>query len=142
MVKIKLLYQDSVRPMKQHYGDAGFDVHALESCLLWPGERHRFPLGFALELPENWVAIISERSGAAHKFGIITLGNIIDCNYRGEVHATLFNSDAKVRYTIEQGDRIAQMLIIPCYTGTELEIVEELSPSNRGEGGFGSTNRS
>jgi dUTP pyrophosphatase len=77
----------------------------------------------------------------AAEHGICTIGNIIDSTYRGEVHAILCNTNQNDKYQVEEGDKIAQMLIMPCYTGMEYSVVKELSTSARGQAGFGSSGR-
>lgn len=138
--KIKLIEGNTdCIPSKAHDGDAGFDVfNALQiEKALGPGEYFKFPLGFAIEIPEGWCALIQARSGLA-SLGLTTIGNVIDSTYRGEVHAIVLNASNAVRY-IAPGMKIAQMLIIPCYTGITLNFVKELTPTKRGQQGFGST---
>jgi dUTP pyrophosphatase len=138
-VKIKLLYQDSIIPTKSREGDAGFDVYALKSVLIWPQRWYKFPLGFAMEIPQGWVAMVSERSGMAANKALFTIGNIIDSTYRGEVHAIVYNGDEANRWQINVGDKIAQILVIPCYTGINLRVMKRLSETDRGDKGFGSS---
>ena len=141
MFKIKALYPDSILPVKAYEGDAGFDVFSHEELYtLYPGDSKRFKLGFALELPEGWVALIQEKSGMALNNGIITYGNVIDSGYRGEVHAqVLCHCNSSKPLIVTRYSKIAQMLIIPCYTGTAYTIVDELSKSDREDKGFGSS---
>ena len=139
MFKIKPLKPVTILPKKAYDGDAGFDVFNNDKDLrLWPGERLKIQLGFAMELPPCYVALIQEKSGMAVKHGIVTIGNVIDSNYRGECHAILINTGDRP-VDLKLGTKVAQMLIMPCYTGSEYLVVDELSESNRGEGGFGST---
>ena len=138
--RIKVVRQEQM-PIKAHSGDAGFDVFSDDNHLLWPGMSKKIPLGFCIELPRDWFAMISERSGMAAKQSLFTIGNIIDCTYRGEVHAIIHNGDPNNRHQINKGDKIAQMLIIPCYTSTILEVVDELTDTPRGDSGFGSTGK-
>lgn len=140
--KIKLLDSSAKWPSKAYEGDAGFDVYScFPRTTLGFGERCKFPLGFAIELPPGWVALIQEKSGMATNNGILTMGNVIDSNYRGEVHAILCCLDSRI-ITIERGQKIAQMIIVPCYTSMTYDAVtedQELSSSNRSNCGFGST---
>jgi len=136
---VKKLSDTAIWPTKAYEGDAGFDVYSdSEDVTLGFGERHRFKLGFALELHDGWVALIQEKSGTAVENGIFTIGNVIDSGYRGEVHAILccLNSEP---VTIRKGQKVAQMLILPCYTGMRISASNELSPSSRGRRGFGSS---
>ena len=127
-------------PKKEHDGDAGFDVfsHFDHDIVLGFGEQWTFPLGFALEIPWGWVALIQAKSGMAKSNGLFTIGNVIDCNYRGEVHATLCCFGQKP-VKVEFLQKVAQMIIAPCYTSKRYEVVDRLTDTNRGAGGFGST---
>lgn len=125
-------------------GAAGMD---LRSCLdepltLNPGDRVGVPTGFAIALPgPEWVAYIFARSGLGIKSGI-TLPNcvgVIDSDYRGEIIVALTNlSDTP--YTIQPGDRVAQLVISPVVQA-QISLVDELDETDRGTGGFGSTGR-
>ena len=139
MFRIKPMHPIIYYPTKAHDGDAGFDVYSHSPTqVLGLGERYKFRLGFSLELPSGWMALIQEKSGMALNSGLFTIGNVIDSGYRGEVHAIICcMSESSV--TIECGQKIAQMLILPCYTGKEYQIVEDLTESPRGEKGFGSS---
>ena len=142
MFKIKPLRPDSKLPVKVYQGDAGFDVfsHDENDYTLYPGDWRRFGLGFAMELQHGWVALIQEKSGLAFNNGIITYGNVIDSGYRGEVHAQLLcHCNSPHPFVVKKHMKIAQMIILPCYTGTSYVVAHELSESNRGEKGFGSS---
>lgn len=140
MLKVKLLRESAIAPTKAYPGDAGYDVYTDEDFYVTPFGNFKVPLGFAMELPDHWVGIITEKSGLAMQNMIHTIGNIIDCNYRGEVHAILMNNSHKT-VQFKKGQKVAQMLIMPCYTGNDLVIVTELSDSTRGERGFGSSGK-
>lgn len=135
-MKIKLLDPDR-RPTKKYPEDAGWDVYAGETFSLLPGERQTIGLGFCLELPPGYYARTEGKSGRAKYEGITTIGNIIDSTYRGECHATVVNL-SKQQVTVLNGDKVCQLLICPVVI-TELEEVIELSPSDRGDKGHGST---
>ncbi|MEW6725372.1 dUTP diphosphatase [Desulforudis sp. 1088] len=123
-------------------GSAGLDLPACISnpVTLAPGEIVGIPTGIAIELPsELLVALVFPRSGLAAKHGV-TLANavgVIDADYRGEIVCPLINL-GKEPFTVKTGDRIAQLLVVSLVKPA-LEWVEELSPSGRGAGGFGST---
>ena len=106
------------------------------------GARAIIPTGLAIALPSaEYVALICARSGLASKFGI-TMANgvgVIDSDYRGELRVALFNSSDS-DYTIHDGDRIAQLMVLPVVQ-PQLQFVEELDETARGCGGFGSTGR-
>ncbi|MBU0778260.1 dUTP diphosphatase [Patescibacteria group bacterium] len=139
MLKIKRLREDVKLPVKAREGDAGFDVFSTKEILIGPGETFKFPLGFALEFDPGNVVLIQEKSGMAVN-GILTIGNVIDSGYRGECHVILLNS-SKLSSWIKMGQKIAQILLVPCYTGNEIVEVTELSDTERGGDGFGSTGK-
>ena len=138
MVKIKLLSENASAPTRASDGAAGYDLRA---CID-KGKIFAVPTGVAIELPsKNLVAVVCARSGLAIKHGI-GLANgvgIIDSDYRGEIKVGLINSGEE-DFVINPGERIAQMLIMPVET-PELTICDELSETERGSGGFGSTGR-
>ena len=119
---------------------AGMDLRANEYCLLYPGQRTLIKTGLFIELPEGYEAQIRSRSGLAFKHGIMVLNSpgTIDADYRGEIGIILYNSSTEP-FEINIGDRIAQM-VISRYERVNWEEVAELSSTERGEGGFGSTN--
>ncbi len=126
-----------------HYatpGAAGMDLYAcLEEPMEVPsGGIVLVPTGIALSIPAGHVGLIRDRSGLAVA-GLHTLAGVIDSDYRGEVKIALHNA-AAVGRSLHPGDRIAQMLILPCPQVQLLEVAE-LLPTARGSGGFGSTGR-
>ncbi len=128
-------------PRKQHDSDAAYDLYAAEDAVLSPGGRCAVATGVRLQMPLDYVAEVRPRSGLALKFGVTVLNapGTVDSGYRGEVKAILINH-GKEPFAIHRGDRIAQLLFqkLP---QVRLELAEELSASDRGEGGFGSTGR-
>ena len=122
---------------------AGMDVRACldASVVLKPLERAMVPTGLFLEIPAGYEVQVRPRSGLAAKKGITVLNapGTIDADYRGEVKVILVNLSDEP-FTIENGERIAQ-LVLARHECIEWECVEELSASDRGEGGFGSTGR-
>lgn len=136
-VKIKKLKAEAKTPSYAHFGDAGLDLFSLEDKILQPGERHLFYLGFALEFSEAYVALVKDKGGPPVKFGLHTMAGVFDSSYRGEYNVALINLGGEP-YKVEQGDKIAQLVILPCERA-ELTEVEELSPTTRGEGRLGST---
>jgi dUTP pyrophosphatase len=137
-IQLKKLHPDVQLPAYAHPGDAGLDLFSRETRTLEQGEPHLFKLGFSLELPEGFVAIIKDKSGLGLR-GITTLGGVIEHTYRGEYGVLLLNTTER-SYFVKPGDKIAQLLIMPIATA-ELEEVSELSETKRGAGGFGSTGR-
>ena len=120
---------------------AGADLRAAlgEDVVMAPGARALIPTGFAMALPAGYEAQIRPRSGLAYKHGVTCLNTpgTIDADYRGEVKVLLINHGSEP-FTINRGERIAQMVIAPI-TQPNFERVGELSETARGAGGFGST---
>jgi len=130
-----------------HYatdGSAGMDMRAcLETPLeMAPGDTHLIPTGLAIHVSDaGLAAVLLPRSGLGHKHGIV-LGNLvglIDSDYQGQVFVSCWNR-GKETFTVEPGERIAQMVIVPV-VHADFEIVEDFVDSERGAGGFGHTGR-
>jgi dUTP pyrophosphatase len=138
-IKIKRLHPDAVLPNYAHEGDVGLDMYSLENYDLQPGERRIFPVGFALEFKTGYAAIVKDKSSLPRNGGIHTMGGVFDAGYRGEYNAQLINLGSE-NYSIKKGDKIAQLIIFSIAIA-ELEEVDELSDSERGEGQFGSSGR-
>jgi dUTP pyrophosphatase len=120
---------------------AGMDLTAAleEAIEIAPGERMLIPTGLKIELPEGYEAQVRPRSGLALKHGVTVLNSpgTIDADYRGEIGVILANLGQQ-EFTVERGMRIAQMVIAQHAT-VEWEVADELSETERGSGGFGST---
>jgi dUTP pyrophosphatase len=138
IIKIKKLKENAKLPRYHHPGDVGMDLFAMETVTVKPGEHYRFWHGFALEFPEGYGAIIMDK-GSISKAGFVHLGGVYDAGYRGEYNTLLVNL-SKEPYTFEEGDKVAQLLIMPIEI-VELEETDTLSESARGEGMFGSTGK-
>lgn len=144
MLKIKKVRENAMIPVRATDGSAGMDLHAWleEPLTVQPGERVRIPTGIAIGLPSpETVALIFARSGLAIKHGL-TLSNcvgVIDSDYTGEVQVGMINQ-GDAAYTVQPGERIAQMVIMPVLLPDIVET-DELDKTARGEGGFGSTGR-
>jgi len=125
-------------------GSAGLDLRACleQSTLLKPGETLLIPTGLAIHISDpSMAAVLLPRSGLGHKHGIV-LGNLvglIDSDYQGQVFVSCWNR-GNTEFTIEIGERIAQMVFIPVIQA-EFEQVTEFDDSHRGDGGFGHTGR-
>lgn len=124
-------------------GAAAVDLHACidEAVTLPPGGRALLPTGLAAAIPAGHVGLLAVRSSMGIRHGV-TLSNgvgVIDSDYRGEIIVALTNlSDTD--YTIQPGDRVAQLVIMPV-TQADISVVDELDETERGAGGFGSTGR-
>lgn len=136
-LRIKKLHSDAKIPSYAHPGDAGMDVFVLESLTLTPGERGLVRTGISLEFPEGYVLLVWDKSGISTKHGIKTLAGVIDSGYRGEIQIGVVNLGQET-HTFEAGSKVAQILVQPIVTA-EIQEVEDLSETSRGEGGFGST---
>lgn len=139
-ILIKKLHADAVLPAYAHgpEEDAGMDLRAIERIVLEPGMAHGVGTGLAIELPPGHEAQVRPRSGLALKHAITVNFGTIDPGYRGEIRVVMFNLGPH-NYTVEKGDRIAQ-LIVSKYQAVDWEE-GELGDSNRGAGGFGSSGR-
>ncbi|TAF64192.1 MAG: dUTP diphosphatase [Cytophagales bacterium] len=140
MLTVKIV-NTSEHPLPQYatQGAAGMDLRAsIETpILLPPQERILIPTGISIELPIGYEAQIRPRSGLAAKKGVVAIFGTVDSDYRGQIHVLLLNT-SKEPFVIENGERIAQMVIAKHET-IIWELSQILSPTERGEGGFGST---
>lgn len=140
-MRIKLS-EGAIKPTRATTGSAGYDLYAKEGCTVGGGRPvQKVPTGLYCEIPEGYAGLIYARSGLATKFGVRPANcvAVIDSDYRGEILVPL-RVDGPGFYEIKAGERIAQMVLTPVLT-PELEVVEELSETARGEGGFGSTGK-
>lgn len=142
-VKFKKLHPDAIIPTKATKGSACFDVYALKELWITQGENVLAETGLAVEITQGYFIEVRPRSGLARE-GLILLNapGTLDCDYRGEIKIALHFLYDKSRstYHINKGDRIAQIRLVK-EEPTEFVEVQELSPTERGEGGFGSTGK-
>jgi dUTP pyrophosphatase len=138
-IKIKKMHPDAIIPKYAHPGDAGLDLYTVEALELLPNERRSVPIGIAIEIPDGYVGLVWDKSGLSHKYGLKTIGGVIDSIFRGELQVGAMNlSDKPIKF--EKGHKIAQLLIQKVETAEFVET-DELSDSTRGENGFGSTGK-
>jgi dUTP pyrophosphatase len=125
--------------MSEHAAGADLYAAVTEQLTLLPGARALVPTGFSIALPPGYEAQVRPRSGLAIRLGVTCLNapGTIDADYRGEVQVVLANLGAEP-VVIRRGDRIAQMIVAPVVHAA-FDVVDELPPSLRGDGGFGST---
>lgn len=138
-LSFKRLDSELSPPAPAHRDDAGFDLRARHDVTLEPGERASVPTGVAVAIPIGHAGLVLPRSGnaARHGIGLVNSPGLIDSGYRGELSVLLVNHGSEtVRF--ERGDRIAQLVVVALAPVTWREV-EELSVTERGEGGFGST---
>lgn len=135
------LNEDAVVPTYAHHADACCDLYSVEEVTIGRFERALIDTGIAIEIPEGFEVQIRPRSGNAYKKGITVLNSpgTIDSPYRNSLKVLLINLGEE-EYTFKVGDRLAQAKFSPVYTGYFMEK-QQLSDSDRGLGGFGSTGR-
>lgn len=142
-ILVKILRQGAILPTYGSCEAAGADLHAcLEAPVtIEPGKTAFVPTGIAMEVPKGCAGLVYARSGLACKRGLAPANKVgvVDSDYRGEIMVALHNH-AGTPQRIENGERIAQMVITPVLT-PEYQIVPELSDTSRGTGGFGSTGK-
>ncbi len=141
-IKVKLLVPNAKVPTYSKPGDAGADLYSVDWGVLEPGEHRLISTGIALEIPYGWAGFVHPRSGLAAKLGITVLNTpgTIDAGYRGEIKVNLKNTNTQP-YSFCIGDRIAQIVFQQVYQADfeVLDLVDELSESERATYGHGST---
>ncbi len=138
-IRIKKIRDNAVTPRYEHDGDAGMDLYAVEDSSLHPGERKLIPTGLQVEVPRGYEMQIRPKSGLALKHGITVLNTpgTVDSCYRGEVGVIMHNASDR-DYEIKAGEKVAQAVIAKVEKAV-IEEVEDLTQTQRGSGGFGST---
>jgi dUTP pyrophosphatase len=139
VLKFKKLNPEAKIPQYAHDVAAGMDLYSLEEKILEPNERYIFDTQVAAEIPQGHFISFRDKSGLAAKQGIQVLGGVLDENYRGSWMVILLNTGMEP-YTIEKGDKITQAILQPV-SYAQIEEVDEISETDRGEGRFGSTGR-
>lgn len=145
VVCFKRLTADSVAPTVSTPGSAGMDLAAREHAIIPAQEWIAVPTGIAIEIPRNCYARIAPRSGLAFNYGLMINAGVIDSDYRGEIKVIMYNPGTAA-YRICCGDKIAQLIFERIYAPADLTIrvintEENLTSSERGDQGFGSTER-
>ncbi len=138
-LKVKIIDEDAKIPKYANPGDAGLDLYSVEEKVIQPGEAELIRTGIVIELPPGTEAQIRPRSGLALKHSVTVLNSpgTIDEGYRGEIKVILINH-GKEPFKVEKHMRIAQMVVAPV-ARVKISETEQLSGSERGEGGFGSS---
>ncbi len=137
-LKIKKLTDTAIIPTRAKPGDAGLDLYIDETVEIGgKGGRELVSTGIAMAIPAGYFGLIRPRSGWAVDRGISTDAGVVDSGYRGEVRVLLINNSRNTQL-ISQGERIAQIIIIPCAAFPTMEV-DELDETERGSAGFGST---
>jgi dUTP pyrophosphatase len=137
---IRRLRPDAVVPERAYEGDAGVDLAACDRVVLGPGERAVVGTGLAAEIPNGYAGFVLPRSGLAahHGLTVVNAPGLIDSGYRGEVKVILLNTDRAEPFVVEPGMRVAQ-LVVQAVEDVRFVEAEELSGSERGAGGHGSS---
>ncbi len=140
-IAVKKLHTDAVLPSLGSEYAAGADLYSVEEMTIGAGETKLVHTGLAMEIPVGYGGFIFARSGLATKRGLAPANKVgvIDADYRGEIMVALHNHGG-VDQTIEKGERVAQLVIMP-FLAAEYFESETLSDTARGEGGFGSSGR-
>lgn len=136
-MKIKL-DEGAVMPTRAHSTDAGLDLYARETVIVPVKESATFDTGVHIELPKGTVGMIKSKSGLNVKHGLTSEG-VIDVGYTGSIVVKLYNNSG-YDYTVNAGDKISQLVILPIIT-PDLELVDELEETDRGNNGFGSSGK-
>jgi dUTP pyrophosphatase len=134
---IELVHPNAKMPSRATKGDAGLDVHTPEDLTIPSGGHAKVSLGWKCQFDEGWVLLVFNKSGHAVNRGLDKGAEVIDAGYRGEVHVHLFNHSTE-DVTFAAGDKIAQVLLMPVWTGQPVEG-QVSTDTERGAGGFGST---
>lgn len=136
-MKVTKLHDDARIPEQATPGSAGYDLCAVAGATIYPGRRLLIKTGLSLAIPDGMVGIIKPRSGLAVRHGIDIMAGTIDADYRGELCVLLINhGDAPWQFNA--GERVAQLVVVPCYHGACIEV-GSLEETMRGDGGYGST---
>ena len=138
-IKVKKIDARAKLPSYAHPGDAGLDVYALDDVTIPPGERKTIATGIALAIPDGYVALVWDKGGLAFKFGLKSLGGVLDAGYRGELVVCLLNTSQE-SFTFKSGEKVAQLLIQSVERAI-LNEVNELDSTPRADGRWGSTGK-
>ena len=142
VLKIKKISENAVTPTRGSKDAAGFDLYCAESSIveILPGSTVKIHTGIQMEIPDGYVGLLFARSGIAIKKGLRPANavGVIDSDYRGEIIVALHNDSNTAQY-VNPGDRVAQLVIVKYFAPSLKEVIEDLSETERGEGGFGSS---
>lgn len=137
-LKVKLLESNAKSPFKAHSSDAGFDLFCIEDVQVKCGVVNKLRTGIAVAVPKGFYGRIAPRSGLAFKHGADVLAGVVDSGYRGEVQVLM----STLRdFEFKAGDKVAQLVLERISDIDNVEVVEDLDSTERGSGGFGSTDQ-
>ncbi len=139
-LEVRRLHPQALLPLRAHADDAGLDLHALEPVALEPGRRAVVRTGIAVAIPSGHAGLVLPRSGLAARHGIalVNAPGLIDAGYRGEIKVLLLNTDTEETFSVQVGDRIAQLVLIAVSMPAVVEV-PELGATGRAGAGLGST---
>ena len=141
-MKLKIYLDENAKmPTRAHETDAGLDLYAVRSAVVYGNSSEIFDTGVHIEIPAGYAGFLKSKSGLNVRFGITSEG-VIDAGYTGSIVVKLYNN-GKFPFYVNKGDKVTQLVILPIET-PELELVENLEQfngSDRGDKGFGSTGR-
>lgn len=137
MIKIKL-DEDAYMPIRAHDIDAGLDLRSPKRQVVWSRSREVIDTGVHVEIPPGYAGLLRSKSGLMCKHGILSDGTV-DAGYSGSIRVCVINTSDEP-YTIERGDKISQLVIVPCRLD-HVELADEIASGERGESGFGSTGK-
>ena len=129
-------------PIRAHHDDAGWDLFVSQDVTVPPHGFMDVPSGVSVELPNGYWGLLTGRSSTIRKRGLLVVQGVIDTGYRGELFSAVWNLTDK-SVLLERGERVAQLILLPNATASSVlvQAVDDLSPSERGFGGFGSSGR-
>lgn len=139
-LNIELLSENAKMPTRAHSQDAGLDLYSPEEFTIYPLEDLLIPLDIRVEFPDDYALIVKEKSGVATKLKLDIGACVIDSGYRGNCHVHLFNN-SKIRVHIEKHQKIAQMIVVPVWTGQPTQVDKIRTDTERSTGGFESTGK-
>ncbi len=137
-LRVKKLCEAAQLPVRGSAGAVGYDLTSTEGCVILPGKRAVVGTGISVQLPPGVYGRVAPRSGLAVKNGLHVGAGVVDPDYTGEIKVVLFNLDENP-FVVKPGYRIAQLVLERCEVPPVEEVTEDLSRSERGAGGFGST---
>ena len=136
-MKIKVVIDPgAIMPTRAHKDDAGLDLYATEDAVVFRDGSHTFDTGVHVAIPQGYVGFLKSKSGLNVNNGIQSSG-VIDAGYTGSIRVKLYNHSNRM-VKIKRGQKISQLVILPIIT-PELELVDDLEDTERGDGGFGSS---
>lgn len=141
MLQVKKFHADAVLPTVAHPGtDLGYDLYTCEAVILLPGQMTEVRTGIGICLSVMACGFLVKDRSSFAKRRLVTSGGVIDAGYRGEIIVFMDNRGSEL-VRLEKGQKFAQLIPIPTLTRLKVEEVTELPPSERGEGGFGSSDK-